>query len=71
MIAMFDNDTVRAWKDADGHGDVPHPSGDIDLGGISGGAANSFETFNWGTFGCCNETFSLCSFFDHCPPILL
>jgi hypothetical protein len=61
------NDLVRAWKDPDERGTTAHPAGEIGLNALVG-AGGTFETFNVGTFGCCNDTFVLCSFFISCPP---
>jgi hypothetical protein len=36
---MSGEELVRAWKDPDERGDIPHPAGEISLAAINGGAA--------------------------------
>jgi hypothetical protein len=34
---MSGEDLVRAWKDPDERGDIPHPAGEISLDALNGG----------------------------------
>jgi len=56
---MSGNDVVRIWKDPDERGEAAHPAGEIDLAGLSGGAAGNAAaaTERFRTLGCCGPSF--------------
>jgi hypothetical protein len=44
---MYDHDLVRAWKDPDERGCVPHPAGDVTLANLAGGAGPLDPLVDW------------------------
>jgi hypothetical protein len=44
---MTAEELVRAWKDPDERGDVPHPAGEIVLGALNGGVASGWTESAW------------------------
>jgi len=54
---MSGHDLVRVWKDADERGEAAHPSGEVDLTALSGGAFGMPPgTLGHETRGCCPLT---------------
>jgi hypothetical protein len=66
---MSGYEQVRSWKDLDERGDAAHPSGEIDLASLSGGAAagQAEGTFRLSTFGCCGQSFDYSCPFTQSP----
>jgi hypothetical protein len=42
---MSGEDLVRAWKDPEERGDIPHPAGEISLDALNGGAGGRMPGF--------------------------
>jgi len=57
---MYGEDLVRAWKDPEAGETVAHPSGEISLDDVSGGAGGH-ANYTWRT-----ATIICCSFLTDC-----
>jgi hypothetical protein len=69
---MSGYEQVRSWKDLDERGDAAHPSGEINLAGLSGGAATANMTLApiCQTWDGCRSLDLPCpvTFTPRCPP---